>query len=401
MAPRPSPAGRVPSLLTGPSISFGCENPHVWCFRDRYCLVIPGPLRLTDDLLEEAGRASWRQGFGGKAVHDFHVMIYVGAPFQVQGACELLDVHDIRQVWFTEAQHGEGAARASVATAAERHHLESDVGQPGYVDEALNLGSHHLAAADRAAQRCLVHDRPHPWWLRPGEHVLALHPQAHPAVDLLSRRGLVAEHGDGPGVLLGLEQAMHELEFKAADDRSDCLQPQVCLEPVGKDVAVFRPPARCVGLPGQRQHLRLCLGVGNAVQDEQVAQVPVLEADPAILHPADLGAGCPDLIPCLIWRESCGLAKTAKLVAQEHAQYGRVGPYGTRGAVRRLNARLHRAHSRSRTNGSPALSTRRWPLAGSDHGCPTPASLISPTRDIRHAHARLTAPTEIAPTEHK
>ena len=106
--------------------------------------------------------------------------------------------------------------------------------------------------------------------------------------DLLFRHGVVAEPGDGAGVVLGLEQAVHELDFEGPDDRGGRLQPQVRLEPVGQDVVVLRPPAGAVGLPGERQQADPLLIIGHAVQGEQVGHVPLLEANPAVLHPADL-----------------------------------------------------------------------------------------------------------------
>ena len=64
------------------------------------------------------------------------------------------------------------------------------------------------------------------------------------SLDLGGRRGLVAEPGDGPRVVLGLEEGVDELDLEAADGRGRGLQPEVSLEPVGQDVAVLGPPVR-------------------------------------------------------------------------------------------------------------------------------------------------------------
>ncbi len=202
-----------------------------------------------------------------------------------------------------------------MAATAERHDLNGDVRQRGYLDEPVQLLAHHRAPAHRPPQRRLVHDRPHDRRLRPGEQVLALEPHAHPAVDLVRRCGLVAQQGDGAGVSLGLEQAMHELHLEGADHRGGPFQAQVRLEPVGQDVAVLRPPARDVGLPGKRQHPSAHLLIGHAVQGEQVGHVPLLKPHPAVFHPADLGPGGPDLIPSLVVRDACCLTQTVQLVS--------------------------------------------------------------------------------------
>jgi hypothetical protein len=81
--------------------------------------------------------------------------------------------------------------------------------------------------------------------------LLALEPQRHPVLDLGGRGGLVPEPCDGPGVVLGLEEGVDELDLEAADGRCRGLQPEVGLEPVGQDGTVLSPPVRPGGLPGQ------------------------------------------------------------------------------------------------------------------------------------------------------
>jgi len=98
----------------------------------------------------------------------------------------------------------------------------------------------------------------------------------------------VAEQRDRPRVVGCLEQAVHELHLKRADDRGGRLQAEVLLEPVGGDVGEGRPPARGVGPPLQGLHLGPQVRIGDGVQGEQVIDVAVLEPDPAVLQPADL-----------------------------------------------------------------------------------------------------------------
>ena len=152
----------------------------------------------------------------------------------------------------------------------------------GHLDEAVELGAHHGRAADGPPQHGLVHDRPDPGRVRPGEQVLALEAQGHPVLDLAGRYGLVAEPGDGPRVVLGLEQAVDELDVETADGGGRGLQAEVRLEPVGQDVAVLGPPVRLAGLLGQGEEPRPHLLVGHAVHGEQVRHIADLEPDPAV-----------------------------------------------------------------------------------------------------------------------
>ena len=62
---------------------------------------------FPDDFLEEADGARGRQCLGGQAVHDLHIVIDVVAPFQVEGAGELLDIGHVRQVGLAEPQNRE------------------------------------------------------------------------------------------------------------------------------------------------------------------------------------------------------------------------------------------------------------------------------------------------------
>ena len=48
--------------------------------------------------------------------------------------------------------------RGGVPAAAERHDLNGDVGEFGYLAEAVRLSAHHRAAAHQPPQRRLVND---------------------------------------------------------------------------------------------------------------------------------------------------------------------------------------------------------------------------------------------------
>src|SRR5215472_17931348 len=140
---------------------------------------------IPDDFPEKADGADGGKGFGAEPVHNLQVMIDVRACFQVKGAGELLDVGHVRQVRLLEPQDRERAAGPGVAAPPERHDLHRDPRQRGDLDEMIQLLTHDVPPAHRPAQRRLVHDRPDPRRVMVLEQVLALHPQADPAVDLI------------------------------------------------------------------------------------------------------------------------------------------------------------------------------------------------------------------------
>ena len=187
-----------------------------------------------------------------------------------------------------------------------------------------------------------------------------LEAQPDPALDLAGGRALAPGPGDGPRVVLGLEQAVHELDLEAADGRRGGLEPEVGLEPAGQDVAVLGPPVRCIGLPDEREELLQHALVGHAVQGEQVFDVTALEPDPAGLQPADLGPRRPDLEAGPLGRDPGGLAEPAQLAAEHHAQHRRLDRGVVQTGKRLLAIRHHSIHHRSDADG-PAL---RVPASG-------------------------------------
>src|SRR5207249_7591155 len=90
-----------------------------------------GALNLPGDLGEDPGCAVRCESLDAQLVHDLPVVVDVLAAVQVQRAGELLDVHDVRQFRFSEAQDGERAACGGVTAAAERDHLNRDLRQAG------------------------------------------------------------------------------------------------------------------------------------------------------------------------------------------------------------------------------------------------------------------------------
>jgi hypothetical protein len=156
-----------------------------------------------------------------------------------------------------------------------------------HLGEVLQLLADDVPAADRAAKRALVDHDPQLRRVGPAENLLAAGPQLAPPRDLLlGFRGALADQG--AGVSFGLQQPRHELDLVSPDDRCGGLQAHVGLKPGGEDVGVGVPPAGGIRFPGQVQQGRALLAVGDAVEGKEVAHIALLEADPAMFHPADL-----------------------------------------------------------------------------------------------------------------
>jgi len=256
-------------------------------------------------------------------------VVDVVALVEVQGAGELLDVHDVRHFLAGKPQHRERAASARVAAGVERDDLDGHVGQAaGDLREVRQLPAHHRAPADRPLDRSLVQDRPHQRRPRLAEQLLARQPQRHPPLDLQGRRRGVAKQRDGARVVRRLEQPVHELHLERADDRGRRLQAEVLLEPVGGHVGERRPPAGLVRLPLQRLHLGAQVRIGDGVQGEQVIDVSVLEPDPAVFQPADLRARRADRVRGLIRGDSSRGPQPVQLAAKDQPVNGRAAGGG-------------------------------------------------------------------------
>ena len=92
-------AGRARGRLAGQQLAALARGSDLW--------TRPAVSGFPDDLSEEAGGARGRQRLGGQAVHDLQIVVDVVAPFQVQGAGELLDIGHVRQVGLAEPQNRE------------------------------------------------------------------------------------------------------------------------------------------------------------------------------------------------------------------------------------------------------------------------------------------------------
>ncbi len=143
-------------------------------------------------------------GLDAQPLHGRRVVVDLLALVQVQRAVELLHVDHIGQVPLREPQDGERTAGRRVPAKVERDDLQADAGLLSRADQRHHLLAHDLQAADRAAQHGLVEYRPQLRTSRPHEYPLPLDAQLYPALDVLLRRGGVAEQYHGARVPLGL-----------------------------------------------------------------------------------------------------------------------------------------------------------------------------------------------------
>jgi hypothetical protein len=72
---------------------------------------------------------------------NLRVMIDVLAFVQLERACQLRDVHNVRHVVVAEAQYGERPARGGVSATGERPDLNGDVAELSEFHEPLELGA--------------------------------------------------------------------------------------------------------------------------------------------------------------------------------------------------------------------------------------------------------------------
>ena len=88
------------------------------------------------------------------------------------------------------------------------------------------------------------------------------------------------------------------------------------------------PPPGPGGLAGQLEHVGPLGFPGHAVQGEQVRQVTLLHADPAVLQPADLRRRRPDHLARRLAGDAVRLTQAAQLAAERDGQ--RSWPAGDR-----------------------------------------------------------------------
>jgi hypothetical protein len=126
------------------------------------------------------------------------------------------------------------------------------------------LVAHHGRSAYGPTQHRLIDNRPNPGWLYPVVQFLALEAEFDPALDLVSKRSLVTESFDNPGVVSGLEKRWYELRVEAADGggrllltppsqlaglRGKCREPGPCLAPAFHE---WRGPLKIASDPAGR-----------------------------------------------------------------------------------------------------------------------------------------------------
>ena len=83
------------------------------------------------------------------------------------------------------------------------------------------------------------------------------------------------------------------------------------------------PPTRRIRVAGHEQQYVARAFVRDAVPDEQVGDVALLESDLAEFHATDLRLGAADQVPGLLAADTPGLPEPAELGAQEHPGHGR------------------------------------------------------------------------------
>src|SRR6266516_4396609 len=273
-----------------------------------------------------------------------------------------LDVDDVGQLRVGEPQDAEGSHHGGVRAVPHEDDLERDVGHLGGPDEPLELRAHDLGTADRAAQRRLVQHHPQAWSVRALQQALPGHPERDPALDLLWSvvQGTLDHRAH---VVLGLQQAGHELALVGTDQGGRALQVDVGAEPGGQDVAVVLPPAGLVGLASKSDQARDLDGVAHAVEVEQVHQIALLEADLPVLQPMDLPLRRADRLPGLLPREAPLRAQPSELRTDQYAADGWSASRLSLGHVPASGGRWIRpARERPRPEPARSVSTCRWRL---------------------------------------
>src|SRR6266498_1662015 len=269
---------------------------------------------LVEDLRGPAGGlAADADGF-----HDMEVLLDVFAPVEVERVGQVLDIDDVGEVRVGESQDAEGSHHGGVRAVPHADDLERDVGHFGGFDETFELRAHYFGTTDWAAQCGLVQHHLQARSVGLFEQGLPGHLERYSVFDLFE--GLFYGAADHRAhVVLGLQQAGHELPFVGADQGGRALQVDVGAEPRGQDVAVVLPPTGLVGFACKRDQARHLDGIGHPVEVEQVHQVALLESDLAVLQPVDLPLRRADRLARLFPREPALRAQPSELRADQHA----------------------------------------------------------------------------------
>ena len=313
-------------------------------------------LDVGEDLLEHLGGVRHRLGLEAELLHDLQVAVHLDRLVQVERAGQLLDVDDVLQVRLGEPEDAERSAHGRVRTGAERQDLQCHRRVIHHLGEVLQLLADDFPAADRAAKRALVDHDPELRRVGPAQDLLAAGPQLAPPRDLfLGFRGALADQG--AGVAFGLQQPRHELDLVGPDDRRGRLQAHVGLQPGGEDVGIGVPPARGVRFPGEVQQGGALLAVGDTVEGKEVAHIALLEADPAMFHPADLGVRAADGFRGLLSGNSPRLAQPVQLAAEHQPLDGRTARARAKNAGGNIPGRVFR---RDHRHSSHRRTLRSW-----------------------------------------
>ncbi len=141
---------------------------------------------------------------------------------------------------------------------------------------------------------------------------------------------------------------------------------------------------------GQRQQMLALAGVGDPVQREQVSYVPLLKAHPAVLDPADLRSGRPDLISGVLGTDAGRLAQAAQLGAEQDPQHSRTADGVDRCEIAGLATIIRVTIGRDgrRRDGTGRDRSRRERGLGR----------VRVSRLLRHAHHRSRATCQDAAT---
>ena len=230
----------------------------------------------------------------------------------------MLDVDDVGQFPVAEPQHAE-AARDRMPPDAVRHHLKGEVGALARLQQVGDLVLLSADITDRPLQRGLLDDHPE-LKVAAGEAPLPFLADQHVPFRVFG--GEVAKGQNSAGVILGLQQAGHELRLVDTDGCGGLLHAHISLEPLRQDVGVPVPPARPVRLLGQAQQL-LPLGVRHAVVGQQVKDVDFPDGIPAQLDAADLRFRPADDLGGLLSRDSPAFTQATQMRAEEDAKDGR------------------------------------------------------------------------------
>src|SRR6266704_3652329 len=124
---------------------------------------VPDAHRLVLQLVDDRGEDSWCLARPGaddaEPLHGQQVTVDIAFLVEVEGAGEVLQVSDVRQVRLAEPQDAE-PARRGVAAHAERRDLQREVLPAAQAEQVAELVAQDLGTPDRPPQRGFLDDGP-------------------------------------------------------------------------------------------------------------------------------------------------------------------------------------------------------------------------------------------------